>query len=440
MNVYLPNLRLPSEYQEVEYIQSSWTQRIDTWYSYGWWWYLRIDAKFMFNSVPTSNSDFIYWVIWRSSNNRFLWINYNSWNTFQFASWTEYSTNIGWTTWIIYDTMMKYEWWTMTMKVNNSTLSISSTWNMYQGHSLPIFCRWDNWNQIYDYPSKIKLYSFKIYTSWTTLVRDFIPCYRKSDSVIWLYDLVNNQFYTNAWTGTFSKGNDVTMAVLKNAYIGEWTPYTPTSDTLAYYPLNWNLKDYSWNWHNGTWSTGTAKYNTLSSWLKVAEFSWWVSRVTTTFSGTPKTVSLWVYKSTSLSDPFVNTWKWIAWQNIEDNWTWWLFRLINSSARPNKVIYQNGNYDSYRVEKTESYYDKWINLVITNSWSTSLFYVNWVYVGSVSNNISTWGSLWIGTTPYDTSANNTLYWYVSDLILENIVWNSTKITNYYNQTKSNYWL
>ena len=30
MNVYLPNLRLPSEYQEVEYIQSSWTQYINT--------------------------------------------------------------------------------------------------------------------------------------------------------------------------------------------------------------------------------------------------------------------------------------------------------------------------------------------------------------------------------------------------------------------------
>ena len=37
-----------------------------------------------------------------------------------------------------------------------------------------------------------------------------------------MYDLVNNQFYTNSWTGTFSKGNDVTMSELKNAYIGEY--------------------------------------------------------------------------------------------------------------------------------------------------------------------------------------------------------------------------
>ena len=32
MGVYLPfTPRLPSAYQEVEYIESSWTQRIDTW-------------------------------------------------------------------------------------------------------------------------------------------------------------------------------------------------------------------------------------------------------------------------------------------------------------------------------------------------------------------------------------------------------------------------
>ena len=48
----------------------------------------------------------------------------------------------------------------------------------------------------------------KIYENWT-LIRDFVPCYRKSDNVIWLYDLVNNQFYTNSWSWTFTKWPDV---------------------------------------------------------------------------------------------------------------------------------------------------------------------------------------------------------------------------------------
>ena len=36
------------------------------------------------------------------------------------------------------------------------------------------------------------------------IVRDFIPCYRKSDSKPGLYDIVNKQFYTNAGSSEFS--------------------------------------------------------------------------------------------------------------------------------------------------------------------------------------------------------------------------------------------
>ena len=42
-----------------------------------------------------------------------------------------------------------------------------------------------------------------------SLIRDLIPCYRKSDSVIGMYDIVNDTFYTNSGTGTFTKGSDV---------------------------------------------------------------------------------------------------------------------------------------------------------------------------------------------------------------------------------------
>lgn len=34
------------------------------------------------------------------------------------------------------------------------------------------------------------------------------PCYRKSDNVKGMYDVINNRFYTNQGTGDFSKGND----------------------------------------------------------------------------------------------------------------------------------------------------------------------------------------------------------------------------------------
>lgn len=49
----------------------------------------------------------------------------------------------------------------------------------------------------------MKLYYCKIWDNGT-LARNFIPCYRKADSVIGLYDSVNGVFYTNAGTGTFN--------------------------------------------------------------------------------------------------------------------------------------------------------------------------------------------------------------------------------------------
>ena len=57
-------------------------------------------------------------------------------------------------------------------------------------------------------PSKTKVYSFKIYDG-ATLVRYFIPCYRKADNVAGMYDIVNDVFYTNAGTGEFIVGGNI---------------------------------------------------------------------------------------------------------------------------------------------------------------------------------------------------------------------------------------
>ena len=53
-----------------------------------------------------------------------------------------------------------------------------------------------------------KLYDFEITYDGETIMH-LIPCYRKSDNVIGLYDVVNDGFYVNNGTGTFTKGSDV---------------------------------------------------------------------------------------------------------------------------------------------------------------------------------------------------------------------------------------
>jgi len=58
---------------------------------------------------------------------------------------------------------------------------------------------------------EMKLYSFKLYDNGT-LIRNYIPAKRAVDSVIGLYDTVNNEFYENAGTGTFIAGSAMSGA------------------------------------------------------------------------------------------------------------------------------------------------------------------------------------------------------------------------------------
>ena len=61
-----------------------------------------------------------------------------------------------------------------------------------------LFGSWNDntWSRTIDW------YSFKIWKG-DTMIRDFVPCYRKSDNVAGMYDLLNNTFYTNNGTGSF---------------------------------------------------------------------------------------------------------------------------------------------------------------------------------------------------------------------------------------------
>lgn len=67
------------------------------------------------------------------------------------------------------------------------------------------FVVWGGVNQnYYSHIAFLKLYD------GDALVRDLVPCYRKSDGRIGFYDLVGNQFYTNNGSnGYLAKGDDV---------------------------------------------------------------------------------------------------------------------------------------------------------------------------------------------------------------------------------------
>lgn len=76
-------------------------------------------------------------------------------------------------------------------------------------------------------PCNASVYSFKIYDVDNKLICDYVPCYRKSDNVIGMYDLVTGKFIQKSGTGNFTKGEDATPTQgtvnFTVKYSGTWT-------------------------------------------------------------------------------------------------------------------------------------------------------------------------------------------------------------------------
>lgn len=284
-------MSLPSAYQEVEYIQSSGTQYINTGFipdnksklelSMGGWNNLKGIIFWVRSSWSTvastwrwfllawwiSQDIWYWWMFWR----RYSW-SWDNFNVFNFVDWWDYILTL--------DQSWFYQNWIK--KYTPATVTFTSPSSIY------LFM--DNDNGTANEPSSYKLYYCKIWDNWT-LVRDFVPCYRKSDSVIWLYDLVNDTFYTNSWTGTFTKWPDVVIpyklhwAIQTFHHIltllsysdlvamatNEWNPRT---DTLA--ELNSMKGSYhnSLSWHLTTRTGLSSKqYDTIDG---ISYYQYWV--------------------------------------------------------------------------------------------------------------------------------------------------------------------
>ena len=215
--------RLPTGYQEVEYIETSGSQYIDTGVTYDNGYTLK--AKISPTNTITSSTDMVLTGC-RLSND---WsgnssANYNYKAEFFGFSGTNYQIAYD-TQWLktacpttanaIYEIESFLNAGTQYLKVNGSvvisnTISSMTYLSIMQQCHLLIFARCGE-NAYPTYANHFftgRLYSYSLELNGT-LVRNFVPCYRTLDNEIGLYDLVNDVFYANAGSGSFSKGADV---------------------------------------------------------------------------------------------------------------------------------------------------------------------------------------------------------------------------------------
>lgn len=190
--------------------------------------------------------------------------------------------------------------------------------------------------------------------------------------------------------------------------------WTPWSNTLAYFPLQWDWLDKVWSFtldNTGTqqtlWRrfTSASQLNTGVTWVKT--LSWWV-------------------KIASASG---SSW-WQCWI-LASYWNY----VCYLSAGEWKYFYawvSNRGYTSSSVDIIDN---KWHHVVITNNWTNIIWYVDWV-----AYNLNTPSLTSLSKYLVFKSTNNTIDVTLSEVIYENKQRTSQEVADYYNKTKSKYWL
>ena len=208
--------KIPTEYQEVEYIESTGTQYIDTGFYPGVNPKIELELSFNgeFKDESMRDTNVTTLAMFGSGNKKYIY-QANFGNQSSHYNYILYWTNLGW------DENTRIIWnktYDMSIINNKNTMTVTNNSATYGGVTIeteqtttaldkPLVVFGSNYNGImkpFD-AYNMKLYSLKLWND-NILERYMIPCYRKSDNIAGMYDVVNNVFYTNGGTGEFNVG------------------------------------------------------------------------------------------------------------------------------------------------------------------------------------------------------------------------------------------
>ena len=188
---------LPNEFTQVDYLESNGTQYVDTGFK------PNQDTRVVIDFIANQRSD--AWLLgsrisYGDSNYSVLLWNGGDLRTDYNVGGQDMGASIN--TRYILDKNKNVS----TLYRNGTQVSqITATYGVFNpNHNMYLFAC--NNNGSVSAMANVKMFSCKIYDNGT-LIRDFIPCYRNSDNVIGLYDIVEGNFYTNKGTGVFTYGS-----------------------------------------------------------------------------------------------------------------------------------------------------------------------------------------------------------------------------------------
>ena len=218
------------------------------------------------------------------------------------------------------------------------------------------------------------------------------------------------------------------MAIFNTVYGGEpkWKPW---ANTLAYYPLTstTTVNDESGNGYNLTnrWSVTFGIYDGIDC----AYINYWSKNALYSQNNIWKTI-VWTQNFTYSV--------WAKFNVVQNNW---IIVINNDNTIEDRAVGILNNKLAAYIYRSWTHFAYWDTpttntryyITLTYNWTDLKIYQNWVEKWSVSTGGATdvVNILWIGQWTN---------WYVSNVIVEDKARTATEISDYYNKTKSNYWL
>ena len=262
----LNNVILSGKCEQVDIIPDEY-QRVD-WITWDGTAYINLDTaltnndeiEIVFSYSTTTNYEQMFWGRTNASTNNIavafataydnIVLDFNNSDYTPYRLLQSISPNTVYTIKISKNKRAIYQWATLVAEnttVCNDTISVS-TWYLFYVSGNPSFTIPFTWT---------------IYSCIIKNKRNLIPVKRKSDNVVWMYDIISKTFFTNASTWSFTAWSDITT-------------YIPTSNNpVDIVCNNWILKADSSNNVYADWTEETVNLHWINIWdNSKLSFSW----------------------------------------------------------------------------------------------------------------------------------------------------------------------
>lgn len=217
-----PSSRLPEGYAEVQYIQSSGTQYVDTGFK------PNQDSRVL---IKLSTSETGSHTVFGADID---WVD----NGFALGvGFTHYGKETGTISGLNNGSPPEVDFNKNIISMDGSTVLAMGASTFSAPHNLALFA--NNRAGGIQEKTTMALYYCRIYDG-NTIIRDYIPC-KNAGGAVGLYDLVDGKFYGNAGTGSFTAGPVVERPKDPNEDLDPYTWYesdVPTVSLLARYRVN----------------------------------------------------------------------------------------------------------------------------------------------------------------------------------------------------------